>query len=77
VTINIETMMLASKLVVLVAFLATAVATSDQKNLKQPAASLEARRQLFLQWMKRHGKEYSDAQVLQARMNIWMDNHGM
>ena len=69
-------MIFVSKLVLLVNVLVVAAA-QDQKHLKQPAITLEARRQLFFQWMKRYGKEYTDPQVLLTRMNIWIDNHGM
>jgi len=32
-------------------------------------------RKLFFQWMKQHGKEYSDSNELLTRMNVWLDNH--
>ena len=37
---------------------------------------VQQHRQVFFQWMKEHGKEYSDSKELLARMNVWMENHG-
>jgi len=67
-------MMFTSKLVVLITVLVVAAA-NESRHLKESANTLEARRQMFFQWMKRYGKDYTDPQVLLTRMNIWMDNH--